>query len=356
MQKSGADSKLGGKGRVKVGIVGVAGYTGRELLRILENHPNADISEVYGASSAGVRLGELYPFLSKKTGQLEIADFYTQSHQADFYFVCVHHGKSQEIVARLIGEGKRVVDLSADFRIKDPAIYEKVYSVRHRFVELLKKAIYGMPEIYKEKIKTADLVANPGCLARAAILSLFPLVKEELIDPGYPVIIDAKTGVSGAGRNLREDLHFPHMNENFKPYAALYHRHQPEIEQELKYKENLEIAFVPHLLPVDRGILVSSYVRLKERLSREHLLEIYNQVYHEAAFIKVLEKGYPELKMVRGTNSVYLGIEVRGVNAAVFGALDNLLSGASGTAVHNFNLMTGCPEKEGLDSLTPLYP
>lgn len=345
-----------GKQTVSVGIVGAAGYTGRELLRILQLHGYARVTEVYGEASAGRRLNELYPFLNRDTGSLVIKDFFKENHRADFYFICVHHGKAQEFVAPLIEQGKKVVDLSADFRLKNAAAYEKTYAVKHKYPELLKTAVYGMPEIYRDKIRKTRLVANPGCLARAAILSLYPLLKEGLVDSSAPVVIDAKTGTSGAGRGLREDLHFPHMNENFKPYAALFHRHQPEIEQELSFSGDLSVSFVPHLLPVDRGILVSSYVLLKEKLSREELAELYGRVYTGEAFINVLLNGYPELKNVRGTNNVQLGFEVKDKRAVIFAALDNLLSGASGTAVHNFNLMAGFEEQEGLDGFTPLYP
>jgi len=341
---------------VSVGIVGVSGYTGRELLRILQLHAYVRITEVYGETSAGRRLHEVYPFLDKNTASLEIKDFFKEKHQAEFYFICVHHGKAQELVASLVEEGKKVIDLSADFRLKSAAIYEKTYGVKHKYPGLLETAVYGLPEIYREEIRQARLVANPGCLARAAILSLYPLLREEMVDVSAPIIIDAKTGTSGAGRGLREDLHFPHMNENFKPYAALYHRHQPEIEQELSFSTDLNISFVPHLLPVDRGILVSSYVSLKANLSKEQIAAVFKKVYAGEAFISVLLSGYPELKGVRGTNNVHVGFQTKDRRAVIFVALDNLLSGASGTAVHNFNLMAGFEEKEGLSALTPLYP
>lgn len=216
-----------------------------------------------------------------------------------------------------------------------------------------------MPEIYFEEIKSAVLVANPGCLARASILALYPAVAEGVIDRSSVPVVDAKTGVSGAGKGLREDLHFPHMNENAKPYSPLVHRHAFEIVEELKKHSgnpDFEIAFTPHLLPVDRGILVSCYFRLAENVKEEEVFDLYEQKLANSPFVKVLKDRLPELKTVRGTNIVEVSLKVEGKNAVVFVALDNLTSGASGTAVHNFNIMMGFDERTSLEDLAPLYP
>lgn len=343
---------------VKVGIVGVGGYTGRELLRILKNHPHVRVTEAYGHSSLGKKVSEIHPAISFEE-ELFIRDFWSSEHLADVYFICVHHGKAQEFVAALMNEGKRVIDLSADFRLKDKKIYEEVYQTEHKYADLLSKAVYGMPEIYRSEIEKADLIANPGCLSRASILSLYPVLKEGYVDTKIAPVIDAKTGVSGAGKGLREDLHFPHMNENFKAYSPLCHRHEPEIVQELSKVsrvEGLEIVFVPHLLPIDRGIFVSTYFRLRENISASELARIYADFYKSSPFVEVLFNRIPELKEVRGTNRVKISAFTKNRSAVVFVALDNLLSGASGTAVHNMNLMFGIEEAKGLHGLEPLYP
>lgn len=344
------------KGKVRAGIVGVSGYTGRELIRILSNHPFAEITEVYGEKTAGEDLSKIHPMLEFKDSLL-VKDFFSSPHEAEVYFICVPHGKAQDYVAKLYSEGKRIIDLSADFRLKSAEAYEKTYGAKHSFPELLENSVYGMPEFFKKEIAGAKIVANPGCLARASLIALYPLVLKGLLDFDSPVVLDLKTGVSGAGKSLREDLHFPHMNENFKPYSPLNHRHVPEILQILKGEKEtaLKLMFVPHLLPVDRGILASVYLQIKENVSKE-IDEIYREFYRDSPFIKVLKEGLPEIKMVNRTNNVHIAVRANFNQVVVFVALDNLVSGASGTAVHNFNLMFGFEEGTSLLNLTPTYP
>ncbi|MCX7832138.1 MAG: N-acetyl-gamma-glutamyl-phosphate reductase [Actinobacteria bacterium] len=343
--------------KIKVGIVGVSGYTGRELLRILKYHPNVQIFEVFGSQSRGVFLSNLHPMLNLKF-DLEVKDFFSESHNADVYFVCVPHGKAQDVVSLLYREGKRVIDLSADYRLKEASVYENTYGVKHNHKDLLQVAVYGMPEIFKANIRNAAIVANPGCLARATLLSLYPLLDSGLIKNKDCVVVDAKTGVSGAGMSLRDDLHFPHMNENLKPYAPLHHRHVPEIIQEISNFAgfSINLMFVPHLVAIDRGILVSTYFTTSEEISNEKLFEIYSNFYSDSPFVKVIYRNLPEIKNVRATNYVQIGFETSNNSGVVFVALDNLTSGASANAVHNMNIMFDFKETSGLEEMSPLYP
>lgn len=338
--------------------MGIAGYTGRELFRILLNHPLTEVTEVYGQGSIGSSVTEIHPHLETEN-ELIVKDFWRSEHEADVYFICVPHGSAQGYVSALLQERKKVIDLSADYRFKDARLYERIYGKKHEHPELLEEAVYGMPEIHHDEIKNAFLVANPGCLARASILALYPAVKEGIIDKSCVPVVDAKTGVSGAGKGLREDLHFPHMNENAKPYSPLVHRHAFEIVEELKRHSDgsdFDILFVPHLLPVDRGILASCYYRLERTLAEEEVFAIYERRLGGSPFVRLLRDRLPELKSVRGTNLVEVSLKVEGRKAAVFVSLDNLTSGASGTAVHNFNIMMGFDEKTSLEDLKPLYP
>lgn len=342
---------------IRVGIIGVSGYTGRELLRILKHHPNVQISEVFGSHSKGAFLSELHPMLNLKS-DLKVKDFFSESHECDAYFVCVPHGKAQDIVSLLYEEGKRVIDLSADYRLKEASVYESTYGVTHNHKDLLQIAVYGMPEIFREKIRNASIVANPGCLARAALLSLYPLLDAGLVKSNDFAVIDAKTGVSGAGKSLREDLHFPHMNENLKPYSPLHHRHVPEIIQEVRNYAGftINLMFVPHLVAIDRGVLISTYLNSSHEITKRNLFEIFKDFYASSPFVQVIYDGLPEIKSVRGTNYVQVGFETTHYGFVVFVALDNLASGASANAVHNMNIMFDFKETAGLEEMNPLYP
>lgn len=331
--------------KIKAGVVGATGYTGTELLRILANHEDVEVTEVFSQSSAGKRLSEVVPHLADHYCHLVLSSFSAEDASADAYFVCLPHGSAQQTVKQLIEHGKKVIDLSADFRLKDISVYESVYGVKHCCPELVERAVYGMPEFKAGAIKKAQLVANPGCLARASILALYPAVKHGILKS--PVVVDAKTGVTGAGKRVRQDLHFPEMNEDLRPYAPLNHRHEPEIIQEAGLTE--ELFFVPHLVPVDRGIVVSAYFK------GSGAAEIYRDFYADSPFVKVIDR-MPSVKNVRGTNQVELSVVETGGKTAVFVALDNLVSGASGNAVHCFNIMHGLDETSGLSKLIPLRP
>ena len=261
---------------------------------------------------------------------------------------------NEEILAKV-----KVIDLSADFRIKDVAIYEKWYGIEHKSPEYIKEAVYGLCEINREDIKKARLVANPGCYTTCSILSLYPLVKEGLIDPST-IIIDAKSGTSGAGRGAKVDNLFCEVNENMKAYGVATHRHTPEIEEQLGYAAGQEIVlnFTPHLVPMNRGILVTAYASLKEKVSYETVKAAYDKYYEKEKFVRVLEKDVcPQTKWVEGSNYVDVNFKIdeRTGRVIVMGALDNLVKGAAGQAVQNMNLVFGLDESTGLD-LVPMFP
>ncbi len=346
--------------KIKVGVVGVSGYTGQELIRILTLHDSVEITEAYGLTSVGKRLHEIYPFINGINRDLVVKNFFESKLEADVYITCVPHGEAFSYVKRIVESGKRVIDLSADFRLKNVSLYEGIYGVKHDSPHLLDAAVFGMPELHRDEIKNAKIVSNPGCLARASILSLYPFFKEGLVDASAHVVIDVKTGISGAGRKPRSDLHFPEMNEDFRAYNPLIHRHIPEIKQELKpFNQNIEpeVLFVPHLIPVDRGIIATSYFKLKRKADEKQLQEALLKTFENEIFIRVLDsKQSPSPKRVRGTNYVEIAAYLKDDYAATIVALDNLSSGASGTAVHNLNIMFDLPEEAGLSKLTPLFP
>lgn len=348
--------------KIKVGIIGASGYTGAELLRILHTHPHVQVVEIFAHRSAGYKVEEVFPHLITGYGGCELEAYSTEREfRADFYFLCVPHGTSHEIVPVLLKEKKRVIDLSADFRLKDPVLFESVYTVKHSSSDLIKEAVYGMPELFRDEIENAKLVANPGCLARASILSLAPLLKNHLIDEKSMVVLDAKTGVSGAGRKLREDLMFSEMNEDMRPYSPVSHRHVPEIEQvayELLGKK-IKLTFVPHIVSIDRGILVSSYIKLSPKTSFFEVKEVFREFYRDSPFVRVLSGGrLPSVKRVRGSNLVEIALVKGGDedSLVVFSCLDNLVSGASGNAIHCFNIMNQFEEDTSLKTIIPLYP
>lgn len=348
--------------KVKVGIIGASGYAGAELLRILHVHPYVSVVETFAYRSAGRKLSEVFPHLSTGYSGCELEAYSLERElRADFYFLCVPHGHSHEIVPFLLEQGKRVIDLSADYRFKDSSLFENVYGVKHSSIELLKEAVYGIPELFYEKIAGASLVANPGCLARAAILSLAPLLKDRFIEEESTIVIDAKTGVSGAGRKMRSDLMFSEMNEDMRPYSPVSHRHVPEIEQvagELSGSKK-EIIFVPHIVSIDRGILATCYTRLSPGYTFSEAKKAFTEFYQKSPFVRMLTpENLPSVKRIRGSNLVEIAI-VGGKNnnsLIIFSCLDNLVSGASGNAVHCFNVMNQFDEDSGLSTIIPLYP
>lgn len=343
---------------LKVAIIGASGYTGGELLRLLALHPHADIVAATSEKSSGKSLSQVFPNL-KNFFNLTLQPLVPQrlTEEADFIFTALPHGSSVSPVAEFVKQGKRVVDLSADFRLKDPSLYEKWYGAKHTDIALLKEAVYGLPELYRDKIKDSLLVANPGCYPTASILALAPLMKSELMKSGLgirgQIYIDAKSGISGAGRSPALSYHFPEAHEGLEAYKVGTHRHIPEIEQVLSDTAgvNIQVCFVPHLTPVNRGLLVTVYVPLSSHAGLEDIAGLYRKFYSNEPFIRVLDQGLqPNIRNVRGANFCDIGLALDSRNNCLIitAVIDNLVKGAAGTAVQNMNIMMGFGETTGL--------
>lgn len=344
---------------MKIGIIGASGYTGQELLRILVRHPKVEIAYATSERFEGSALDEVFPsfkgILDLQFRKLSIPNI---ASDADVIFTALPHGQSMDVVAECIRKGKRVVDLSADFRLKDSALYERWYG-KHSCPNLLSEAVYGLPEIYRDEITRAQLVANPGCYPTATILALAPLVEGGMIAP-TGIIVDAKSGVSGAGRSPSMTNLFGEVAEGLKAYSVANHRHCPEMEQELSLRtgKGVHILFVPHLIPINRGILSTCYASANEALSTAKASEAFQRRYGTEPFIRLLPSGaFPSTREVRGSNYCDLGVMVDDGSGQVIviSAIDNLVKGASGQAVQNMNIMCGFPEAMGLEQI-PLAP
>lgn len=345
---------------IKAGIIGVTGYTGAELLRLLYSHPKVEISKVASRSNKGSLVWDNHSHFFNVLNIMDqgLDDPIAFVEGLDVVFLALPHGTASEIVS-LIKDKVKIIDLSADFRLKDLEIYEKWYGVKHSCPEYFKESVYGLPEIYREDIKNADLIANPGCYPTSIILGLYPLLKNNLLTDGI-VIADSKSGVSGAGKKAADHTHYPEINENFYAYNLGKHRHTPEIRQELCAgggMKNLEVIFSPHLLPMTRGILSTIYVDLKEDYKIEELFDIYEDFYNKEFFVRVRKDKLPQTKLVSGSNFCDIGLVKPGAGnkLIVVSAVDNLIKGASGQAIQNMNIMFGFPEKSGIDFL-PVYP
>ncbi|MEW6215266.1 MAG: N-acetyl-gamma-glutamyl-phosphate reductase, partial [Nitrospirota bacterium] len=298
----------------------------------------------------------LYRYSNLIYEQLNVEDILVK---AELFFMALPHGDSQEMVDYFFRHGKKVIDLSADYRLKDAKTYEEWYKVPHKFQRTLKKAIYGLPELYRKKIAKINLVANPGCYPTGAILGLYPAIKNELVDLAS-IVIDSKSGTSGAGRKSDITFSYCEVNEGFKAYAIATHRHTPEIEQELSAiaGRDIKVNFTPHIAPFDRGILTTIYARLKRNISTKKVIDIYKEKYAQEPFTKVLDEGrFPNVKNVRGTNMCEIGliVNMRTDTLIIVTAIDNLMKGASGQAVHNMNIMMGFGERTAIDT-TALFP
>ena len=339
-------------GKIKAGVINVTGYVGVELARLLYQHSQVELRSVTGRSAAGQKLGGLFPTLNTEDSiESELGQ------DIDIAFSAMPHKSSVDVVPTLLKQGIRVIDISADFRLKDADAYPKWYGFIHPEVGLLQEAAYGLPELHGDKIASASLVANPGCYSTSAILALAPVIKERLIYPN--IIIDSKSGVSGAGRTLSLTTHYPEANENTCAYSLEGHRHLPEIEQELGVlapELSLSITFVPHLVPMNRGILSTCYANLNNKLEREDLIQLYLDFYRESPFIRVTNSP-PQTKHVWGSNFclIYPTIDVNTNRLIVISCLDNLVKGGAGQAVQNMNIMFDLPETSGLESLA-IYP
>jgi N-acetyl-gamma-glutamyl-phosphate reductase len=344
---------------IKVGIVGASGYTGAELTRILSNHPEVELTVATSRRFAGMFLSDVYPSLRDRI-DIRFEDVVVKDlvERADLFFMAVPHQTAMAIVPQLLQAGKKVVDLSADFRINDAGIYEKWYQT-HTAPEYLNEAVYGLPEIYREKIVQARLTANPGCYPTSVILGIAPLLKAGVIDPDT-LVADSKSGASGAGRSATMATLFCEVNEGLKAYKIGEHRHTPEIEQEISLLSGRQvvISFTPHMVPMSRGILSTIYSKMVKQLSQADIHKLYNDFYKEEPFVRICDIGtYPATQFVKCSNFCDIGFKLdeRTGRVIVVSAIDNLVKGASGQAVQNMNLMYGFKETQGLLSL-PVFP
>jgi len=345
------------KNLIRVSIIGANGYTGLELMNLLSGHPQAEIAHLVSRSNAGVKVSRLYPSLHKfECKCFEELDLGAIADDSDVVFSALPHAASAEVCGKLFEKGLKVIDLSADFRYRNVSVYEQWYKVKHPCPELCSGAVYGLPEIYREKIKVAKIIGNPGCYTTCSILPLYPLLKDKIIRP-QGIIIDAKSGTSGAGRKAEVDYSFCEVNENFKAYAVTTHRHTSEIEQELSFAAGADVAlsFTPHLLPIQRGILATIYCEPEQGVTGGDIFTAYQKHYGSEPFVIINEEGVlPEIKQVRHSNYVSIGFKLdkRLNRLIVISALDNLVKGASGQAIQNMNIMFGLDERTGLEQLS----
>ncbi len=348
------------KSLLQVAILGGSGYTGTELLRLLLNHPHVKVTAITSERSSGYPVSEIFLNLRNTDLKFEILDLNVLTRKADLFFLCLPHKTSQETASFLFSTGKKVIDLSADYRIKNPKVYQQWYNTPHLFPALLKKAVYGLPEINRSRIKKSALIANPGCYPASALLGLAPIIGKNFIDTSS-IIIDSKSGTSGAGRSPVQPFMYCEVNESVRAYAVTSHRHTPEIEQELSQlsKRKIEVIFTPHLIPMDRGMLSTIYVGLKRNVNLSNMQKLYQDFYNNEPFVRILRNGvYPTTKAVKGSNYCDLSIFLNERNGKaqtliIISAIDNLLKGASGSAVQNMNIMYGFDETAGLLNVPP---
>lgn len=343
---------------IKAGIIGATGYAGQELVRILNQHPNAEIAALTSQSYGGKAYDEVYENYRHKAYVCEEEDMDKLCQICDVIFLALPHGVSGKKISEAVLNKVKVIDLGADFRLQNIETYEKWYTT-HYAKDILPEAVYGLCEINRDKIKGKRIVANPGCYTTCSIMSLYPLVKEKMIDLSS-IIIDAKSGATGAGRGLSLGNHYCELNESIKAYKIGCHRHTPEIEEQLSYAagENIVLSFTPHLTPMDRGILATCYAGLNKNYTYEQIRAAYEKYYGDEYFVRLTKKGvFPETKWVKGSNFVDIGFTVdeRTGRVIVIGAIDNLFKGAAGQAVQNMNILFDLDEKTGLDYI-PIFP
>lgn len=345
---------------IKVGIIGATGYAGAELVRLLLQREDVEIVWYGSRSYVGEDFASIYRNVAHLIDEpCKDDDMAKLAKLADVIFTATPQGFcASQITEEILSETK-VIDLSADFRIKDVDTYEQWYKMKHPTPQFIEEAVYGLPEINREKIKTARLIANPGCYPTCSFLTLYPMVKEGLIEPGT-IIIDAKSGTSGAGRSTKVPSLYCEVNESMKPYGVASHRHTPEIEEQLSYAagENVTISFTPHLVPMNRGILATAYGTLTKSVTAEEVKAVYDRYYKDEYFVRVMNIGMvPQTRWVEGSNfaDIAFQIDPRTNRIVMMGAIDNMVKGAAGQALQNMNLMFGLPENTGLKQI-PVFP
>ena len=345
---------------IRAGIIGSTGYAGGELVRILLGHKDVEIKWYGSRSYIDKKYASVYQNMFQLVDDVCKDDNMEQlAKEVDVIFTATPQGLCASLVNDEILSKVKVIDLSADFRIKDVKTYEEWYKIEHKSPQYIDEAVYGLCEINREDIKKARLIANPGCYPTCSTLSIYPLLKEGLIDPNT-IIIDAKSGTSGAGRGAKVPNLYCEVNENIKAYGVATHRHTPEIEDQLSYAsgEEVLINFTPHLVPMNRGILATSYATLRKKLSYEDVKAVYDKYYKDEYFVRVLNKDvYPETRWVEGSNFVDVNFKIdeRTGRIIMMGAIDNVVKGAAGQAIQNMNLMFGLPENTGL-KIVPMFP
>ncbi|MPW26637.1 N-acetyl-gamma-glutamyl-phosphate reductase [Alkalibaculum sp. M08DMB] len=346
---------------IKVAVVGASGYAGQELIRLLYQHPNVDIKVITSRSNINERYDSMYGnYIKRSNLTFEVNDVDKICKDVDIIFLALPHGVASNIVTKDIISKAKIIDLGADFRISDLSIYENWYNTKHGNETLLKEdSIYGLCELNRENIGKYKLIANPGCYTTCSILSLAPIMDKSFIDK-KSLIIDAKSGVTGAGRSLDISTHFTECNESIKAYKVASHRHTPEIEEQLSViaGEDIHLIFTPHLVPMNRGILATCYIRLTEDIHIDDIYNIYREFYKDDYFVRLLNKGInPETKWVKGSNYCDIGINLdsRTNTLIVVGAIDNLIKGAAGQAVQNMNILFGLDETTGLEDIA-IFP
>ncbi len=344
---------------IKAGIIGATGYAGSELVRILTNHPKTEIAVITSQSYKGQNYGSVYENFRHTEKICEEENIEEMSKVCDVIFLALPHGVASKKVTEKILNNTKIIDLGADFRLRDSDIYEKWYKTSHEAKEILPETVYGLCEINRDKIKNKRIIANPGCYTTCSILSLYPLVKEKLIDINS-IIIDAKSGVTGAGRGISLGTHFDEVNESVKAYKIASHRHTPEIEEQLSIAagEKIVLSFTPHLIPMNRGILATCYASLNSSYSYSDIKSTYEKYYKNEYFVRLTKEGvFPETKWVKGSNFCDIGfiVDSRTNRVIVTGAIDNLFKGAAGQAVQNMNILFDIDEKTGIEQ-PPVFP
>ena len=344
--------------KLHVSIVGGSGYTGSELLRLLVNHPHIEIDQITSRQDDGKNITEIFPFLPNKIKNKFVHPDNVSFEQSDLIFFATPNGIAMNFAEMLVSKGKRIIDLAADFRIKNIQLWEQWYGMKHACPNLVETAVYGLSELKKNEIKDARIIANPGCYPTAIQLALYPLLSKKIINE-QTIIIDAKSGISGAGKKIDDNLFMAEAYDNFNAYSVQGHRHQPEIEENLKEITNskdIKALFVPHLLPTVRGIYATIYVDLIDDVSETEMDSIYSEAYDQSIFVDYMGiNKIPKTKMVRGSNQCKISAFKRDKKLVILSTIDNLVKGAAGQAIQNMNIMFNYKESDGLN-LLPLAP